>query len=209
MYLIVIINKYRINFNGANMSEETEWKSKIIDKGTTTVKYCISKRIDEKGKNAPLIQDITKSIISGISLEKCIALMKDIPKHKYFTGDYISKLVKTISENEWIIYYYTKNPLFIGNSDCVCKMLFEEDKDQKIVKFTLEATPSAYKHENVKRMDYYNVAYMFKEIENGKIEITLTGKSTPPVKVPIFVIKSAFPGVPLNAVKKIIALLKE
>jgi hypothetical protein len=191
------------------MSQETKWKSKTIDKGTTTIKYCISERIDGKGKKVPLIQDNTSTTISGISMEKCIALMKDISKHKFFTGDYISKLIKTISENEWIIYYYTKNPLFIENSDCVCKMILEQDKEQKTVRFTLKATPDEYKNENVKRMDYYNVAYMFKEIENKKIEMTLTGESTPPVKVPIFIIKSAFPGAPLNAVKKIIALLKE
>jgi hypothetical protein len=102
------------------MSQETKWKSKTINNGTTTVRYCISEINDEKGKKIPLIQDYTNTIISGISMEKCIALMKDIPKHKYFTGDYTSKLIKTISENEWIIYYYTKNPIFIENSDCVC-----------------------------------------------------------------------------------------
>jgi hypothetical protein len=88
-------------------------------------------------------------------------------------------------------------------------MILEQDKLQKIVTFTLKATPSEYRNENVKRMDNYNVAYMFKETDKGEIEITLTGKSTPPVKVPVFIIKFAFPGAPLNAVKRIIALLKE
>lgn len=58
-------------------------------------------------------------------------------------------------------------------------------------------------------MTYYSMTYSFNDIGNGNVEITVTGKSTPPVKVPHLLIKSAFPGVPANTIRKMVKLLKE
>lgn len=189
-------------------SHSKEWKTKNIDGGKIMVKYCISERIDEKGKKVPLIEDIVKSTDS-LNILDCIALMKDVSRHKEFTGDYISEKVGIISDNEYIVYYFSKNPWPIANSDCVANMKFSEDKVEKTAVFRFTAAPSEYKTGNVKRMTYYDITYSFKDLGNGTVEITETGKTTPPVDVPLWIIKSAFPGAPASSMRKLVKLSKE
>lgn len=117
--------------------------------------------------------------------------------------------MRSISPNEWIIYYYTDNPWPIANSDCVSRMTFTENKEGKTATFTFVATPSEYEKGNVNRMTHFNVVYTFKDLENGKVKITMIGKSSPPVKVPMWLIKLAFPSAPANAIRKLVELVKE
>ena len=117
--------------------------------------------------------------------------------------------VRTISDNEWIIYYYTNNPWPVKNSDCVSRMTFTENKEEKTATFALVATPSEYEKAKVNRMTHFNVVYTFKDLGNSKVKITMTGKSSPPVKVPMWLIKSAFPSAPANAIRKLVELVKE
>lgn len=188
------------------MAQLDGWKTKTTDGGKITVSYRIIEKLDEKGKKVPFIEDSTTTTVEGISLDRFIMLMKDIPKHKDFTGDFLSKQVKAVSDNESIIYYYTKNPWPIDNSDCVLKMTFTEDKKEKTATFTFVATPSEYEKTKVSRSTIFNVVYTFKDLSNGKVKVTMTGKSSPPVKVPVWLIKTAFPGAPAGAVRRLIKL---
>lgn len=189
-------------------AQDKDCKVKKLDNGSIIVQYCISKLYDELGNKYIQIEDSTTTV-DHIDLKKCISLMKDVQKHKLFTGDAKSKIVRSISPNEWIIYYYTDNPWPIENSDCVSRMTFIENKEEKTATFTLVATPSEYEKENVNRMTHFNVVYTFKDLENGKVKITMVGKSSPPVKVPMWLIKSAFPSAPANAIRKLVELVKE
>lgn len=196
-------------FLSSSISAQTEgWKTAKLDNGKITVKYKISTRTDENGEKLQLIEDISTTTDS-LSMQNCISVMKDVSKHKEFTDDYISEKVKTISDSEWVVYYYSKNPWPIANSDCVSMMTFSENTTEKIAVFKFTAAPSEFKKGNVKRMTYYNVTYSFKDLGNGTVEITETGKTTPPVKVPLWIIRSAFPGVPANALRKFVKLAKE
>lgn len=69
--------------------------------------------------------------------------------------------------------------------------------------------PAEYRKGDVDRMTHYNVTYTFKDLDNGTVEIIMTGKSSPSVKVPVWLIKSAFPGAPANALRKRVKLAKE
>ena len=189
-------------------AQDKDCKVKKLDNGSIIVQYCISKLYDELGNKYIQIEDSTTTV-AHIDLKKCISLMKDVQKHKLFTGDAKSKIVRSISPNEWIIYYYTDNPWPIKNSDCVSRMTFTENKEEKTATFTLVATPSEYEKGNVNRMTHFNVVYTFKDLENGKVKITMIGKSSPPVKVPMWLIKSAFPSAPANAIRKLVELVKE
>lgn len=187
-------------------AQDKDCKVKELDKGKITVKYCISEFYDEN--KLIQIKDSTTTI-DNISLEKCISLMKDVQKHKLFTGDSKSKIVKTISDDEWIIYYYMDNPWPIKNSDCVSRMTFTENKEENTATFELVATPLEYEKKEVNRMTHFNVLYTFEDIGNGQVRITITGKTSPPVKVPKWLIKSAFPSAPANAIRKFVKLTKE
>ena len=110
-------------------AEEGEWKSSVLDKGRISVQYRISERVTEDGKKVPLIEDITTTV-ADVSLQSCIALMMDVTRHKDFMGDFSSEVVNIISDNEWIVYYYTKNPWPVADSDCVAVMSFSGDATQ-------------------------------------------------------------------------------
>jgi len=196
-------------FLSLNLSaQEKDCTTKELDKGKIIVKYCFSKFLNEDGNDLLLIEDSTITE-AHIDFEKCVSLMKNVQKHKLFTGDSESKIVRTISDNEWIIYYYTKNPWPLANSDCVSRMTFTESKDKKTAIFELVATPAEYENRDVNRMTHFNVVYSFKNLGDGKVRITMTGKTSPPVKVPMWLIKSAFPKAPASAIRAIVKLVKE
>jgi hypothetical protein len=194
---------------GSNITaQEKEWKTVTTDGGKITVKYCISQQTDERGKKITTIEDHTR-IVDSLGMNNCISLMKNISRHKEFTGDCISEMVKAVSDSECLIYYYSDNPWPIANSDCVALMTFAENKAENTAVFTLTAEPSGYKKVSVNRMIRYNVTYSFKDLGNGQVEITVTGKTSPPVKVPLFIIKLAFPEAPASALRKFVKLLKQ
>lgn len=96
---------------GANLSAQTdEWKTALSKNGKITAKYNFSSRINEDDDKVPVVKTITTTTES-IGIDNCIALMKNIAKHKDFRGEKSSKLINKISENEWSIYYYNDGML--------------------------------------------------------------------------------------------------
>lgn len=199
--LLLSLTLFLLNVWAQNIVEE-------LDNGNITVHYSISESYDEFDNEFILIEDTTITV-ANLDLQKCISLMKDVKKHKLFTGDAKSEIVRTISDNEWIVYYFNDNPWPIANSDCVARMIFTENKYENTATFTLIATPSEYKKGEENRMTRFNLEYTFKELENGKIKITMIGKTSPPVNVPMWLIKTAFPGAPADAVRKLVELAKK
>ena len=196
-----------ICFSLGTQAQAKKWKTKKLYNDKVTVTYRISERTNKDGDVVTLIED-DATIIDSLSLENCIAVLKDGSKHKEFTNDKISSLVKAISANEWIVYYYTDNPWPIANSDCVAKMTFTENTDEKTVIFKLTAAPTAFEEGNVNRMTYYNIIYTFKDLGNGLVEINMSGKTTPPVKVSNWLIEAAFPKAPAEALYNMVELIK-
>ena len=188
-------------------AQEGVWKSSMLDKGKISVQYRISERVTESGSTVPLIEDITTTI-ADVGLSSCVALMKDPSRHKDFMGDFSSEMIKAISDNEWVVYYYTKNPWPIADSDCVAIMSFSENAAQGTAVFTLSAAPDLMETGKVKRMSFWTIAYSFKDMGNGAVEIVVSGRTSPAVDVPLWLIRSAFPGVPADGIRMFVNLAK-
>ena len=184
-----------------------DWKTARLDDGKISVRYRISERNSESGDKVPLIEDISTTI-AEVNLSSCVSLMKDLPKHKDFTGDYSSEVIKVISGNEWIIYYYTRNPWPIPDSDCVAIMSFSENTERGTADFKLSAAPDLLEGRKVNRMSFFDFAYSFRNLGNGTVGIVVTGRTSPPVKVPLWLINSAFPGAPADGIRKFVKLAK-
>ena len=135
--------------------------------------------------------------------------MKDVSRHHEFSGDQISMKVEDISDSACIAYYYTKNPWPIPNSDCVSEMQFRIDTANQRAEFILTAAPEAYPLADVSRMIHYKVSYSFIDLGNEIIEITVTGRTSPPVKVPFWLVKSAFPSAPEKALRRFVSIIKD
>jgi hypothetical protein len=195
-------------FSLSIQAKSNEWKVKKLFKDKIEVTYRISERIDETGAKVPLIEDNAVTVDS-LSLQKCITFMKDISKHKLFTGDATSQKVRTLSDSAWIVYYYSDNPWPVSNSDCVAIMKFSMNPKEKTALFSFVAAPNEFEFRNVHRMTYYSVTYIFEDRGNGTVKITEKGNSSPPVKVPLWLIKSAFPKAPAKGLRTMVKLIKE
>ena len=184
-----------------------DWKTAKLDDSKIVVKYRISERLTESGVMVPMIED-SATTIADVSLSSCVALMRDLSKHKDFMDDFSSEAIKAISDNEWLVYYYTKNPWPVPDTDCVAVMATAEDAAQGTAVFTLSAAPDQMENRKVKRMSFYHITYSFKDLGNGTVEIAVSGRTSPPVEVPLWLIKSAFPGAPADAIRKFVKIAK-
>jgi hypothetical protein len=88
-------------------------------------------------------------------------------------------------------------------------MTFSEDTVNKIAIFTITAAPSLFDKKSVRRVTYYNETYTFKDMESGNVEITVAAKMSPAFKVPLWMIKTAFPDAAFDVVRKFLKLAKK
>jgi hypothetical protein len=183
------------------------WKTAVLDGGKITVEYRISERIDETGAKVPLIED-RATTTETVSLRSCVELFRDVARHKDFMGDFSSEKLREISGNSCLVYYFSKNPWPAADSDCVATMTFDEGASGNTPTFTLTAAPSMLETRDVRRMSYYNIMYSFRDLGDGRVTMTVTGRTSPPVAVPAWLIRSAFPGAPADAIRKFMKIAK-
>jgi len=208
MNLVKLIIGIILTFISSNIfAQASDWTTEKTEDGTITVTSKISKRTDHLDGEVQLIEYVATTT-ANVSLQSCISIMKDISKHKEILNEEVSEMIETISDNEWLVYYYFDAPWPIPNSDCVTKMSFSEDLINKEATFTIIAEPSTYGLTNVKRLTYYNVFYTFKDLENGTVEITSTAKLTPAVQAPEWVVKNFFPNGPARYLQRLLDLAK-
>lgn len=197
-----------LTFLSSAVSAQSDgWETQKTDDGKIMVTSKVSKRIDEKSDEVQLIEYIAKTT-ANVSYQNCIAILKDISKHKEILNEHVSNLVKTLSDHEWLIYYYFDAPWPIPNSDCVAKMSFSEDSINRIATFKLMAEPSMFAQTDVKRVTYYNISYEFKDLGNGNVEITSTAKLTPVIQAPEWIVRNFFPDGPARYLQRLVVLAK-
>lgn len=196
MILIIIIA------NNLAIAQTKIWKTESIDEGKIVIKSCVSERKDGT-TTLPLIEYVATTS-ANVNYQKCLAILKDINKHKSFLDLKSAFQVKEINETESIIYYCFNTPWPFTPTDCVNKMTFNEDKIKKTANFNLQCSPNSYKQTDYKRFSIYSVIYTFKDLGNGKVEITINACMSPPVSVPLMMIRVGFPGIASDIVKKII-----
>jgi|GEM_PF-922103 len=187
-------------------AQTTQWKAGTADNGQIVVKYNISERVNEDGVEVPLIEYVTTATAS-VSMQDCIALLKDPARHKDFMGDKTSQTLSHPSENEWVIYSYYRAPFSFPDNDRVTKMTFTEDPTRKAAVFSFEAAPTLLEPRGVKRVTYYSSVYTLEEREGGTVALTLVLKmSPPPSKAPLWMIKAAFPGAGADKLRNLVKL---
>jgi len=197
-----------VSLNTNSCAKTNALKTAVLDHGKITVQYSISERLDENGLKAPLIK-YTAVTIEKVSIKNCIALMKDTSKYNKLLDLKVSNRIKTISENEWVNYFYCSPGWPLSDFDWVAKMTFSEDKNTKIAVFTSTAEPSLFEKTQVKRISFDNEIYKFKDLGNGEVEVTVTIEETPAIKVPRWLLNISIPGGAADFIRKIVKLAKQ
>jgi len=189
-------------------SQTNTWKTEKTSDGKITVKSNVSERIDAIGNKLPLIEYVATTT-DNMNLHSCVDIMKNVSRHNEFLDLKISEKVKTFSENVWLNYYVFNSPWPFPSTDCVVKVTYSEDPNAKIAVFTMTAAPDLMKQTNLKRFTYYNLTYAFKDIGNGRIEAIVTAKIGLTVGVPLWMLRSSFPGSASDPLQKLVKIIKE
>jgi hypothetical protein len=205
---VVVLAICMLLFTNRILAQSGGWKTETTKDGKISVKYLISNHTGAKGKEEQLVE-YAASTTAKASMTKLISIFKDVSKHKEIMGQESSYKVKTISDSECIVYYFYKGVWPYPSSDVVARMKFHENETKQTATFTLTADPSLLKDMEVKRLDYYNLTYTFKDLENSKVEITIAAKFTPAVHLPAFLMKTWFPDGPADYLLAIIKLAND
>lgn len=197
-------------FLSISMFAQTKnWVTQKTDDGSVTVKSCISEHKNDKGNKVPLIEYTATATLQA-NFQNCLSTIKNIPNHKVFLRDVKDcELIKSISENESVVYYSFNAPWPFSDYDCVSKMTFHEDSKTKIAIFTQTAEPTLYKKTVDDRLTQRDITYQFKDFGNGKVEFTIIGKMSPLIKIPLWMLRNTMPDHPADVIKKIVNLEKE
>jgi len=188
-------------------AQSDEWKTETSKDGHITVQSNVSRRIGAGGKEEQLVQYIAATT-ADVSVQQCIALLKDVSMHKDFNDDKESKIVKTISDNEWIVFYYCKVPWPFKDFDMVYRMKCAIDNPAAGAIFSLNAEPESYEKGKVDRITFSNIQYEFKAIDNNTTAIKVTAATCPTSIVADWMVKQSFPGGPAQMMLDMIKLAK-
>jgi len=109
-----------------------------------------------------------------------------------------AKKYKKLSTN----YYYINAIWPLPDSDCVAKVIYEEESETK-VSFTSISTPDAFEKKEVERMILNDAKYTFEQLPNKEIKITIWVKFQPVMNVPKWMISTWFPKGPAEMLYKL------
>jgi hypothetical protein len=199
-YLLIVFLLMSLNIFG----QKDDWTKEMSRDGKTEVMSFISSRVDENGNEVQLAEYSATTIADG-NIDNFSALLKDASLHKIFMENAdISEELKAFSDNEWLVYYYFDSPWPMPNSDCVMTMKFSKNKTDKTIVYEGKTTPKLLEEKDVKRMNYYIVNYTIKELEEGKVEVSMWAKVTPVVSGPDWMINSWFPKGPAGILSRLV-----
>lgn len=191
----------------ATIAHANDWKKEKTDDGKVSVEYRVSQLNDTGGGDAPLIE-YKASMIDSASFQKCVSTLMDVSKHKEINDDEASETIRTVSESEWIVYYNLKIPWPLPKTDCVLRMNFSQDTVNKSAEFTFAAAPDQAPSKGKKRFSIHRISYTIRDLGNGKVELSTVGKSSPPFKLPLWMIRANFPNGASDPLKNLARLAK-
>ena len=188
-------------------AQSDEWKTETSKDGHITVQSNVSRRIGAGGKEEQLVQYIAATT-ADVSVQQCVALLKDVSMHKDFNDDKESRIVKTISDTEWIVYYYCKVPWPFKDFDMVYRMKYTMDNPANTAVFSLNAEPESHEKGKVDRITVSDIQYEFTAIDAGKTTIKVTAAMCPTTIVADWMVRQGFPSGPAQMMQDMIKLAK-
>ena len=201
LFLLVSIPKA-----GYCQTTTVQWKEETSKDGKVRV---MSRLTKEKSEDGDLVQvvEYKAHTKSKVSLDRCIEVLLDVNKHQYFLANTtISKKLKTISDNEYVVYYFIDTQWPIPDSDCVTRYVTEYNPNSGKFILTGHAVPDHYEKQDVRRMTLSDVRYIIHQEENGYVYLEVSGKFSPVVTAPEWALRNWSPEGPARILNGIIRL---
>jgi hypothetical protein len=193
-----------------NLDAQKEgWKQDQTRDGKVHVSYHFLEKKDEKGKKYNVLEYEAKTT-GRVSLESCLAVLKNDSKHKDFMEDTKqTKRIRDIAEDEWLSYYLLKKRWPMPVTDVVTRYKLELEPDKNRFVLTGYPAPDMYPDQGVKRMQESFSKYTITDLGNGETEVIMYSRSVPVVSIPKMLLASWIPGGPARMVNGIIRLAQE
>jgi hypothetical protein len=136
--------------------------------------------------------------------------MRDVSLHKEFMGNTAeSEELETLSETEWLAYYFFEPPWPMPDNDCIMKTSLSKSDDGKYIVFKGVSAPELIEKKDLKRLDYYEYEYSFEEKEDKTVEFNIAVRLTPVSSNPAWMVKTWFPKGPIDFIEDFITTAKE
>ena len=188
------------------ISQDKEWTHEISEDEKTSVQSRVYYDKDENGEERKIIEYSARTVAS-VSLQNCEAVMKDASLHKvFFNNTEVSDKISDLSENDFLIYYFYDAPWPLPNSDCVSRIRIMTDSIEKKVTVSSTAEPNSFEDKDVARAKLNNFTFIFRELNNEDVEITLNSTFSPVILAPKWMIHAWFPEGPHKILELIINL---
>ena len=163
---------------------------------------------DASGEDIKIIYYIAE-ITGDITLDNAEKFLRSSENYIYiWENNELSKEIKRINDNEWIIYLFFDSPWPMPDNDLVHRMRVEKD-GEKGLRVQATAEPDAYKRTDAGRMTLYDALFDFEYIGNGKTKLILTVTFSPVGNAPKWMINTWFPEGPAGIVKRLIEKASE
>jgi len=205
---VLMVSILILCFSFLAVASPNDW---MIDKskdGSMDITHKITYITSAEGDEVPVLQyNVTR--IDKLSIDASVALLNDVSAHKKFTGDKVTKVLKDISEDERLIYYFSNSPWPLPDSETVVLMTKHISPDGHKHTFTLQSAPKEIEDNGVARFELYSVVYEFEDLENGEVKISIAARMAPPFKVPKWMMKSALPKAGYDHMEKLVRSIKK
>jgi hypothetical protein len=159
------------------------------------------------GQPVQFVEDETVTVANA-DLKGAVALFKDVASYAETFNNADCRLLESLDEDTWLIYEFVDNPWPVADSDRVSQVTYQHDQEGMVV-FRFYATPDAYPDQGVARQECYDVSYTITDLGDGRIELHERGEAITPVRVPDWLLKSAFPGALFGSLRHIKEILEQ
>ena len=190
-------------------AQREDWKQDKTKDGKVLVYYNFLEKIDENGKKFNVLE-FEAVTTSAVSVESCLAVLKDDSRHKDFMEDTEhTERIKDLSEDEWLSYYKLKKRWPMPETDVVTRYKLELKPDINSFILTGYPAPDMYPDQGLKRMQESFSRYTITDMGNGQTEVIMYSKSVPVASIPKMLLKTWIPNGPANMVNGIVRLAQE
>ena len=144
------------------------------------------------------------------TLPVLVAIMMDAENfYKVVPTSKSSKLLKKVSENEFIYYVATKAPWPVSDRDGVYSMNFSQDPNTKTVKIKVGNIPDFYPvQDDHIRVPASEGLWQFKPLGNGKVEIIYESVADAGGSIPAWLANSSVVNIPFGTIENLRELVK-
>ncbi|MEA3461699.1 MAG: START domain-containing protein [Bacteroidota bacterium] len=204
---LIVLCSLLLNVN-VNAQREG-WKQDKTKDGKVLVYYNFLEKKDENGKKFNVLE-YEAVTTAEVSLESCLAVLKDDSRHKDFMEDTErTERIRDISEDEWLSYYLLKKRWPMPVSDVVTRYKLELEPENERFILTGYPAPDMYPNQGLKRMQESFSRYTITDLGNGQTEVIMYSKSIPVVSIPRMLLATWIPNGPANMVNGIVRLAQE